>query len=605
MCSSSLFAEQTFEISKRRNIFEPKSGSLLGTFKLFLPIQLLNNHRLILMLTYRFPLSCLFIFIFSSSLIAQSFENEADSLFQQLRQAKSDTERADIHYYLSRYYKTTEPQKMLIHTDSALFYLKNTPSPLRESSIYVFRGIYYRLTGAFDQSLTAYLHSLDIAKEISDTLQMTYCLMNIGNLYQENIKDYEEAGKYYKQALSFKKMIQDQEGIVPVYINLAALYHEGLKKYSSARDYIDSALAVTKDLDNEMTRKTFRLSALINRAEIFKSEDNESESLKTMEEAFQIAVEIKFLRALAHIELFYAKLFENLNNFPRALAHLKLSESYANAAGLKAKLKEIAEKKALLYAKMNEFEKAFEAQTQVSKLSDSIHKKLNKMLQIHKDYELSINKKVIEKNKTQFAIKSKKNKVILYLLLGLGVCLLVIIGSIYLRKEQLAKNKRKTEQLAASLLETNLQLSEELKAFAKKASKKSTVAKKYVNSSLSEKEKERYIASIFDYMDKESPYLNPSLTLQQLSNALNIKTHHLSEILNDHINRSFYDFINLYRIEAIKKKIIDPKESHKKILSLAYEFGFNSKSSFNNAFKKQTGLTPSEFKKAHSKNTSL
>jgi AraC-like DNA-binding protein len=99
-------------------------------------------------------------------------------------------------------------------------------------------------------------------------------------------------------------------------------------------------------------------------------------------------------------------------------------------------------------------------------------------------------------------------------------------------------------------------------------------------------------------MQDEKPYLNAELTIQDLSSALNISKHHLTQVLNHSIGKNFFNFINEYRIEAVKKKIEDKKFAHLTLLAIAYDCGFNSKSSFNNIFKQYTGLTPSEYKKA-------
>ena len=63
------------------------------------------------------------------------------------------------------------------------------------------------------------------------------------------------------------------------------------------------------------------------------------------------------------------------------------------------------------------------------------------------------------------------------------------------------------------------------------------------------------------------------------------------------LNQNFYDFINTHRIEEIKKRMNDSKFQNLTLLALAYDVGFNSKSVFNAAFKKHTGMTPKEYKR--------
>ncbi|MCB0509288.1 MAG: AraC family transcriptional regulator [Chitinophagales bacterium] len=119
---------------------------------------------------------------------------------------------------------------------------------------------------------------------------------------------------------------------------------------------------------------------------------------------------------------------------------------------------------------------------------------------------------------------------------------------------------------------------------------------KYKNSNLGEDQKEKYLEHIFSFMQAERPYLNPELTVQDLSKQLNISRHHLTEILNNNIGKNFFTFINEYRIEEVKKRLLDPKFEHLTIVALAFESGFNSKSTFNSIFKQNTGMTPSQWK---------
>jgi YesN/AraC family two-component response regulator len=98
-------------------------------------------------------------------------------------------------------------------------------------------------------------------------------------------------------------------------------------------------------------------------------------------------------------------------------------------------------------------------------------------------------------------------------------------------------------------------------------------------------------------MEQEKPYINSDLTLTQLAEMLSISPHNLSEILNTQINQNFFDFVNQYRVEEVKKALTDPGNQHLTVLAIGFDAGFNSKTSFNTIFKKYTNMTPSEFRK--------
>ncbi len=121
---------------------------------------------------------------------------------------------------------------------------------------------------------------------------------------------------------------------------------------------------------------------------------------------------------------------------------------------------------------------------------------------------------------------------------------------------------------------------------------------KYATSLLKEDEMDGYIHKIRQYMDDEKPYLDADISLPELSEKMNIPSHHLSRVINEKLNLNFFDFINQYRVEEVKSRINDPQYEHLSILGIAFDSGFNTKSAFNRVFKKMTGMTPSEFRRS-------
>jgi AraC-like DNA-binding protein len=114
--------------------------------------------------------------------------------------------------------------------------------------------------------------------------------------------------------------------------------------------------------------------------------------------------------------------------------------------------------------------------------------------------------------------------------------------------------------------------------------------------SLSKAVSKQYIAKLSAFMDKSKPYLDPDITLYDLAKQVNIPARSLSEVINCHLGKNFYEFINSYRIKESQKMLTDPSTYQRTVLEILYEVGFNNKSVFNNTFKKSTGMTPSQFR---------
>ncbi len=119
---------------------------------------------------------------------------------------------------------------------------------------------------------------------------------------------------------------------------------------------------------------------------------------------------------------------------------------------------------------------------------------------------------------------------------------------------------------------------------------------KYSGSKISDEDGSKMVNQLKDIMQNEKPYLNPDLTIKDLSEHFDIHPKFLSQIINSQIGHNFYDFVNYYRIEEAKMIMTNNTDEKMTILEILYEVGFNSKSAFNNAFKKNTGKTPSEYK---------
>lgn len=124
---------------------------------------------------------------------------------------------------------------------------------------------------------------------------------------------------------------------------------------------------------------------------------------------------------------------------------------------------------------------------------------------------------------------------------------------------------------------------------------KAIKASKYQKPLLSRKEIKTKKSELLTLMENEQPYLNPDLTLRDLAELIDLPPNYLSQLLNEGIKKNFSEFVNSYRVNTFKKKVMNPENQHISMLGIAYDSGFNSKSSFNTFFKRITGITPKAF----------
>lgn len=123
---------------------------------------------------------------------------------------------------------------------------------------------------------------------------------------------------------------------------------------------------------------------------------------------------------------------------------------------------------------------------------------------------------------------------------------------------------------------------------------------KYQKSSLSDDSKELILKKILREMEDNRYFTNNLASLSGLSKQINESSHHVSQVINEKMNKSFFELLAVYRVEYARTLIGKDKDSLLTVEDLAEMVGYNSKSSFNIVFKKYTGLTPSEYRKSTS-----
>jgi len=126
-------------------------------------------------------------------------------------------------------------------------------------------------------------------------------------------------------------------------------------------------------------------------------------------------------------------------------------------------------------------------------------------------------------------------------------------------------------------------------------------AASYKNSGLSDEKVNQIFVQLKLHMENNKPFLDEDLSLSLLAGQLGVTSNQLSQVINQTTQSNFFNFINSYRVEAVKNNLNNPAMSHYSILGIAYSCGFRSKSSFNKIFKEATGGTPLQYQKSASR----
>lgn len=122
---------------------------------------------------------------------------------------------------------------------------------------------------------------------------------------------------------------------------------------------------------------------------------------------------------------------------------------------------------------------------------------------------------------------------------------------------------------------------------------------KYENSGLSDADANAISIQLQQLMKDKALYRQHDMSLQSLAEQLGCSAKHLSQVLNNELGENFYEFVNRHRIDEIKKLLLGDALTERPIIDIALDAGFNSKPAFYNAFRKCTGMTPTEYCKLY------
>jgi len=154
--------------------------------------------------------------------------------------------------------------------------------------------------------------------------------------------------------------------------------------------------------------------------------------------------------------------------------------------------------------------------------------------------------------------------------------------------------------VAVFILLTTLRVMNDSVYFDRSASFLDISMGKYRKSSLTEARKEKILKNIILEFETKEYFLENLASLSGLAKKIGESTHHVSQVLNEKLNKSFFELLATYRVEMAKKILREDKENKLTIEEISEMVGYNSKTAFNNVFKKLTEKTPSEFRKSAS-----
>ncbi len=448
-------------------------------------------------------------------------------------------------------------------------------------------GLYYKNLGDYEKAIEYGIDALKISEELGDKKLIAYCNINIGCLFIA-IDEPDKALEYMNKALQLNVELECPEGQSKCLINIGTIYFNQ-KKYSLALQNHNKSLELNKKYNGqaEMSINYHNIGLVYYKLEKYDT------ARKYFKKSLAISEQIGNKNGITYLSL--SNLETKLKNYKLAeifcLKSLELFEQTNEHESRQLSFKQLAN----IYTLTGKYKKAYNTYIKADTIKDSLFniEKAERIAQIEEKYLNEKNKKQIQALEYETEIKQteifhRKKLQTVYLIGFVSAIAAIIIIFIQHRKKNSAYR---------FLVKKNIDLlnnENELKNI-----KEQVIVNKSNNNNttLTDDKKEEILSKLNQLFEIDKIFNDYNLTIDKLAKKISTNRNYLSQIINEEYGKNYSDFINEYRVKETMLMLSCSKKSKQfSIEAIAKEAGFKSVSSFNFAFKKHTGITPSVFK---------
>jgi len=452
--------------------------------------------------------------------------------------------------------------------------------PDKIAVVYNNLGLNYKRAANYEKSTYYYKKALAIDDSLGLSEEMMTDYANLGNSFYQ-WKRFDAALDAFNKALQIADSKSLESKKTNIYNDLSGIYR-ALNQFDTSIYLLQLSLSLAEKYNNNymIAIANHGLGMTYYQMGLFlKAKPFTVKSLAMFEEMGQIFSQANALLVLGRINQALKLDKEAIRSYQRA-------DSLAIMMGAIELQKDIAFQLANFYSAHHNYQQSDFYYKRFVMLNDSVFNNRSHELMTEFEVKLDVLQKEreVERVNSLNEIQSQRLgfqsrmlwvlAVVSFIFLSLGI----VIYFLYRAKSQSYR----------LLFEKNKQMLEEAKTTAKQRIESS-------KSGLSDSFSEEMAGKILQLMENEKLFLDEELTVTKLAEKLNTNTTYLSQIINDQFNTNFNGFVNKYRIDLAQEKLLNADYSNLTIEAIANDCGFRSKSSFNQAFKKYTGLTPSYY----------
>lgn len=546
-------------------------------------------------------ISLMVIFLMGNTLTAKN-----------LYPARTDTNTINQLFTEYLNLRNSEPTEALQRLQDAILIARQINNEQKMALLHYHKGYLYRTLGIFNLAMNAHISALEYYEKTGNINEKSWLLIDIALVYLNSQKNYTMALNHFKKAEDNFKKIGNTIGLIVVNQDIGYAYSE-IGKYNLALECFLEAAKLSWSIKEK--RHEADCYALLGRAYLQMNDLKSSrswyhralkinQSISSTESLAKIYQDLSALelkqsetkRAFLYLDSALASFSVVDNKVGLASVYTQMStihasqKEYPQALDCAMKALELADKNQLFgqqliilpaiseyYSRLNDAENSYSFLKRFYTLKESNSVKYAQQLEAEYTFQNDLQERHLQEE-----VDLKKKIIMVALSFGL-LLLLALIGILSFKNLQLKESNQ-------HLFNSSMQLHRKEQELAE------IKRQDRLNRSLLKNEQNQILLNeLLDLMDNQKIFLNSDLTLDELARKLNSNRTYISQLINDNFATNFSSYINEYRISEAKELFTNPLFKNLTIEAIAQKVGFNSKSSFNTAFKKVTGLTPSSF----------
>ena len=460
---------------------------------------------------------------------------------------------------------------------------------------------FYEKALEYDQKLNEYYRLLN------DSVGLAKTFNNIGIIYEISGKN-DIALEYYNKSLQIWQSIikkspdnNEVKSIIAYLYNNIGIVYSNIGEKEKGKDYYNKSFAIAKKYND---KKCMSL-AILNMGNAQYFEEDYQNALESLFQSLKLCEALGDKQGIAISMGAISDVYLGLKNYSKTRYYLNQTLNIARKIKANELIKNAYRGLYLLNKETGKPDTALKYQTLYYQLNDSIYslESKSKIAELENKYKFEKKEqeiKLLEAEQELKDIRLRNSRTWLFILIGGIATSLFFLGLIYF--QMIRKNRANIELVLKNreIVKSEKYIRECLKSEQQKKHlpPKKILVDKYATSTLTEEQKEDLKFLITNTMENEKLYLNKDFTIDIFSKHLNVSRTYISQVINEKFNMNFNNYINEYRIKEARRVLTDEANKNLTIETIAMSIGFGSKSSFNSAFKKYTGITPSFYMKS-------